>query len=153
MDASISASLLARTTASSMLIRTPAYTMDVASSCNPSLTVNVESTHEPSTSSSANTPMSPSKPPPPPPLKLPDGWTIHQSSSFPGKVYFFNNHTGASAWDLNDIQRSSLTLTTSKRTLIKESSAHGEAQKCPKAPLVNKDEPEEPAVGKSPFAK
>ena len=46
-----------------------------------------------------------------------------------------------------------MTLTTSKRTLIKESSAHGEAQQCPKAPLVNKDEPEEPAVGSIPFAK
>ena len=140
-----------------MLART-AVSSQNATNHNPPFTAasNAESTHESSTSSSAAvTCMSPSSAPPP--LKLPDGWTSHQSSSFPGKVdlmmnlenqslqrnyltmkltnpppplvhnftepccifldylpsqlqvYYFNSHTGASAWELGDIQPSSLT--------------------------------------------
>ena len=37
---------------------------------------------------------------------LPAGWTVHESSSCPGKKYFFNASTGAKAWDLQEVLRS-----------------------------------------------
>ena len=47
-----------------------------------------------------------------------------------------------------------MTLPTPKKDLhMERSSAHGEARKCPKPPLVNSDEPEEPTVDSFLFAK
>ena len=35
--------------------------------------------------------------------RLPEGWSAHVSSSFPGKVYYFNKVTGATTWSVEDI--------------------------------------------------
>ncbi|OWF52592.1 Transcriptional protein SWT1 [Mizuhopecten yessoensis] len=37
--------------------------------------------------------------------KLPFGWIVRQSSSFPDRIYYFNVQTGASTWEIPDLQQ------------------------------------------------
>ena len=42
--------------------------------------------------------MTSRKPPP-----LPRGWSQHESTKIPGKLYYFNKGTGVTTWDIRDI--------------------------------------------------
>jgi len=46
--------------------------------------------------------------------KLPYGWVVKQSKSYPDRVYYFNVNTGSSSWEFPDLLQSYMVNTVLK---------------------------------------